>query len=146
MKTLDGRVISNAKQLTVLTGRVLIAAMQRGTLLNRVRPGDVVVVGDQNDVQLELIRMGCSAVIVTDNAQISNEVIAAAGEKNVLLLSSPPSGLCHGPAHDHVRAGLVHHDHDLPDGRPVHAHLGGARADRRVATTAPWSSWTATTG
>ncbi|HUJ18676.1 MAG TPA: putative manganese-dependent inorganic diphosphatase [Nitrospirota bacterium] len=89
LTTLNGRVISNARQLTVLTGRVLIAAMQRGTMLNRVRPGDVVVVGDQNDVQLELIRMSCSAVIVTDSAPISSEVIMAAGEKNVLLISSP---------------------------------------------------------
>src|SRR5512143_1178668 len=88
LKTLDGRVISNTKQITVLTGRVLIAAMQRGTMLNRVRPGDVVVMGDQNDVQLELVRIGCSAIIVTDNAPIANEVIAAAREKNVLLLSS----------------------------------------------------------
>ena len=89
LKTLEGRVISNTKQVTILTGRVLIAAMQRGTMLNRVRPGDVVVVGDQNEIQLELIRMGCGAVIVTDNAQITNEVIAAAKEKNVLLISSP---------------------------------------------------------
>jgi manganese-dependent inorganic pyrophosphatase len=89
LKTLDGRVLSNTKQPTVLTGRVLIAAMQRGTLLNRVRPGDVVVVGDQNDVQLELIRMGCSAVIATDNAPFANEVIAAARDKDVLLISSP---------------------------------------------------------
>jgi len=89
LKTLDARVMSNAKQLTVLTGRVFIAAMQRGTLLNTLRPGDVVIVGDQNDIQLELIRSGCSAVIVTDNAILTNEVIAAAAEKNVLLLSSP---------------------------------------------------------
>jgi len=88
LKTLDGRVMSNTKQATVLTGKVLIAAMQRGTMLNRVRPGDVVVVGDQNDVQLELIRMGCSAVIVTDNTPIATEVIAAAAEKNTLLISS----------------------------------------------------------
>ena len=89
LKTLKGRVISNTKQVTVLTGRVLIAAMQRGTMLNRVRSGDVVVVGDQNDVQLELIHMGCSALIVTDNAQISNEVMIAAADKGVLLISSP---------------------------------------------------------
>ncbi len=88
LKTLDGRVISNTKQITVLTGRVLIAAMQRGTMLNRVRSGDVVVAGDQNDIQLELVRMGCSAVIVTDDAPIANEVITAAREKDVLLISS----------------------------------------------------------
>ena len=89
LKTLAGRAISNTQQVTVLTGRVFIGAMQRGTILNRVRPGDVVIIGDQNDVQLELIRMGCSAVIVTDNAPVANEVIAAAGDKGVLLLSSP---------------------------------------------------------
>ena len=89
LKTLDGRVISNQKQITVLSGRVFIAAMQRGTMLHRIQPGDVVVVGDQNDVQLELIRMGCSAVIVTDKAPVANEVIADAKEKGVLLLSSP---------------------------------------------------------
>jgi manganese-dependent inorganic pyrophosphatase len=88
LKTLDGRVISNTKQISVLSGRVLIAAMQRGTMLNRVRPGDVVIVGDQNDAQLELVRMGCSAIIVTDNAPVANEVIAAASEKGSLLLSS----------------------------------------------------------
>ena len=57
VKTLEGRVLANPRQLSVLTGRVLIAAMQRATLLHRVRPGDVVVVGDQSDVQLELIRL-----------------------------------------------------------------------------------------
>ena len=36
--------------------------MQRATLLHRMRPGDVVVVGDRDDVQPELIRMGCSGI------------------------------------------------------------------------------------
>jgi manganese-dependent inorganic pyrophosphatase len=89
VKTLEGRVLSNPRRLSVLTGRVLIAAMQRATLLHRVRPGDVVVVGDQNDVQLELIRMGCSAVIVVDGAPCAAAVVAAADEGGVLLLSSP---------------------------------------------------------
>ena len=89
VKTLDGRVMSNAKGLTVLTGRVFIAAMQRGTILNRVRPGDVVIVGDQNDIQLELIRAGCSALIVADATPVAKEVIAAAQERGTLLVSSP---------------------------------------------------------
>ncbi len=89
LKTLNGRMVGNPKRLTVLTGLVLIANMQRGTLLNRVRPGDVVVVGDLNDIQLELVRTGCSALILTDNAQPSQEVTAAANEKGVLLISSP---------------------------------------------------------
>lgn len=89
LKTLDGRVVCNPKKMDRLMGRVFIAAMERGTLLNRVRPGDVVIVGDRNDMQLELIRAGCSALIIVDNAPISKEVITAAGEKGTLLLSSP---------------------------------------------------------
>ncbi len=89
LKTLDGRVVSNAKKKDRLSGRVFIAVMERGTLLNRVRPGDVVIVGDRNDMQLELIRAGCSALIIVDNAPISKEVITTAGEKGTLLLSSP---------------------------------------------------------
>ncbi len=89
LKTLDARAVSNTKQIDRLTGRVFIAAAQRGVLLNRVRPGDVVIIGDQHDIQLDLIRSGCSALIVVDGAPLSNEVIAAAGEKGVLLLSSP---------------------------------------------------------
>lgn len=89
LKTLHGHAISNTKQASVLSGRVLIAAMQRGTMLNRVRPGDIIVLGDQNDIQLEVIRMGCSAVVVADNAPLSSEVIGAAAEKGVLLISSP---------------------------------------------------------
>ncbi len=89
LKTLDGRVLCNAKKTDRLTGRVFIAAMERGTLLNRVRPGDVVIVGDRNDMQLELIRAGCSALIIVDNAPVSQEVVTAAGEGGTLLLSSP---------------------------------------------------------
>ena len=89
IKTLDARVITNTGQLARLTGRVFIAAMQRGALLNRVRPGDVVIVGDLHDIQLDLIRAGCSALIVVDGAQLSKEVIQAAAEKKALILSSP---------------------------------------------------------
>ncbi|MFB3887790.1 MAG: CBS domain-containing protein, partial [Thermodesulfobacteriota bacterium] len=89
LKTLDGRVIANSKQIERLSGRVFMAAMERGTLLNRLQPGDVLIVGDRYDVQLDLIRLGCSALIVVDNTPITNNVISAAEEKGVLLISSP---------------------------------------------------------
>src|ERR1700690_643820 len=81
VKTLEGRVISNTKKIDHLTGKIHIASMQKGTILNRVRPGDVVIVGDQHDIQTELIREGCSALIVVNNMPINNDVITEA-EKN----------------------------------------------------------------
>jgi manganese-dependent inorganic pyrophosphatase len=89
IKTLDGRVISNSKKIDCLTGKVFIAALQKGTILNRVHPGDVIIIGDQHDIQLDLIRSGCSALIVTDGTPIGSNVIAAAESHGTLLISSP---------------------------------------------------------
>ena len=89
IKTLDGRVISNAKKVEQLTGRFHTASMQKGTILNRVHPGDIVIIGDQQDIQLDLIGAGCSVLIVTDNMPIGSDVVAAAEAQGTLLISSP---------------------------------------------------------
>ncbi len=89
LKTLDARVITNTGQVDRLTGKVFMATMQRGALLNTVSRGDVVIVGDQYDIQLDLIHAGCAALIVVDGAPLASEVIEAATESKVLILSSP---------------------------------------------------------
>ncbi|MDP2157915.1 MAG: putative manganese-dependent inorganic diphosphatase, partial [Nitrospirota bacterium] len=89
IKTLGGRVISNAKKVQLLTGKLHTAAMQKGTILNRIRPGDVVIIGDQQDIQLDLIIAGCSALVVTDGMPIGTDVVEAAEVHGTLLLSSP---------------------------------------------------------
>ena len=89
IKTLDGRVISNAKKVELLTGKIHTASMQKGTILNRIRPGDVVIIGDQQDIQLDLITSGCSALVVTDGMPIGSDVAAAAEAHGTLLISSP---------------------------------------------------------
>ena len=89
IKTLDGRVISNAKKVEQLTGRFHTASMQKGTILNRVHAGDIVIIGDQQDIQLDLIGAGCSVLIVTDNMPIGSDVVAAAEAQGTLLISSP---------------------------------------------------------
>jgi len=89
LKTLGGVVVANAGKAETLAGRVIIATMQRGTLLNLLREGDIIVVGDQQEVQLDCIQAGCSALIITDGAEMAAEVIREAEEKNVLTISSP---------------------------------------------------------
>ena len=89
IKTLEGRVLSNSKKIEYLSGRIFTASMQKGTILNMVNPGDVVIIGDQHDIQLELVRAGCSALIVTDSMPIGNDVIAAAENNGAVLISSP---------------------------------------------------------
>lgn len=89
VRTLEGRVVSNPRRLEFLSGRIHIASMQKGTILNRVRQGDVVIIGDQHDIQLELIRAGCSALIVVNNTQITRDVLTEAEKHGALLISSP---------------------------------------------------------
>lgn len=89
LKTLDACVISNSKRKECLKGRILIAAMQKGTILHRVQQKDIVIIGDQHDIQMELIHAGCSALIVVDGMLISGDVIRAAMEQGTVLLSSP---------------------------------------------------------
>jgi manganese-dependent inorganic pyrophosphatase len=89
VKTLDCRVISNSKNVSVLTGKVLVAAMQKGTMLNKVTKGSAVVIGDQRDLQMELIHADCSALIITDSLPIDRDIISSAAERGTLILSSP---------------------------------------------------------
>ena len=87
--TLDAKVITNPKNIEKLTGKIFIAAMQKARILNRIRAGDVVILGDRTDVQIGLINTGCSALIITGNSTISQEVISLATEKGTAIVSSP---------------------------------------------------------
>ena len=93
VKTLDCRVISNSRNVSVLTGKVFVAAMQKGTILNLATPGAVVVIGDQRDIQMELIHSGCSALIITDGFGVDRDIISEAEEKGTLIISSPHNAM-----------------------------------------------------
>ncbi|MGB2841815.1 MAG: putative manganese-dependent inorganic diphosphatase [Halobacteriota archaeon] len=87
--TLDGKVIANPKDVEKLTGRIFIAAMQKARIISKIRVGDVVILGDRTDVQIDLINSECSALIITGNSTISHEVIRLASEKGTVIVSSP---------------------------------------------------------
>jgi len=89
VKTLEARVITNPRRLQELQGRIFIAAMERGTVLNLVQPGDVVILGDQMDLQVDLIEAGCSALIITDSTLACKSAVGLAEERGTLLISSP---------------------------------------------------------
>jgi len=89
IQTLNGKVIVNPKKSDKLTGKVFVAAMQKTSILNRIQPGDVVILGDRADIQLDLINGGCAALIITGDSPVSHEVERAATKKGTLIISSP---------------------------------------------------------
>lgn len=89
INTLNGKVIANPKRIDKLTGRLFIAAMQKTTILNKIQTGDIFILGDRSDIQIDLINSGCSALIITGDSAISHEVNRLATKKGTLIISSP---------------------------------------------------------
>ena len=91
VQTLQARILTNPKKVKNLTGRILIAAMQKGTILHYIKPGDIAIVGDRIDIQADLIKSGCKALILSDEASVSEEIIKLAKKHGTLILSTPYS-------------------------------------------------------
>ena len=86
---LHGKILANTGKIKSLSGEIFVAASQRGTTINRTRHGDIAILGDRNDVQMDLIKAGCSALIITGDHPVSKEVLQLARKKQVLVISSP---------------------------------------------------------
>ncbi len=89
MSALHGKILANTGKTKSLQGEIFVAASQRGTTVNRTRRGDIAILGDRSDVQTDLIKAGCSALIITGDHPVSEEVLQLAREKQVLVISSP---------------------------------------------------------
>lgn len=89
MSALRGKILANTGKIKSLQGEVFVAASQRGTIINRTKHGDIAILGDRSDVQTDLIKAGCSALIITGDHSVSKEVLQLAREKQVLVIRSP---------------------------------------------------------
>ena len=88
ISALCGKVLANTGKMKSLQGEIFVAASQRGTTINRTRRGDIAILGDRSDVQMDLIKAGCSALIITGDHPVSEEVLQLAREKEVLVIGS----------------------------------------------------------
>ncbi len=89
MSALRGKILSNSGKMKWLQGQIFVAASQRGTTINRTKHGDIAILGDRSDVQMDLIRAGCSALIITGDHPVSKEMLQLAKQQQVLIISSP---------------------------------------------------------
>ncbi|MEW6726361.1 MAG: putative manganese-dependent inorganic diphosphatase [Bacillota bacterium] len=89
VSALQGKVLANTGKVSALSGDVFVAASRRETTLKRAKPGDIVILGDRSDVQIDMIKAGCSALIVTGDHPVSEDVLELARQERVLVISSP---------------------------------------------------------
>ncbi|GHO65774.1 inorganic pyrophosphatase [Ktedonobacter sp. SOSP1-52] len=86
IKVLKGRVLVEGQR--ELGNRVLVGAMQAESMADYVEPGCLVVIGNREDAQLTAIQRGAAALVITGDLNVSEQVLSAAREQGVMVLST----------------------------------------------------------
>lgn len=85
VQTLDATLVTG-DSVRMLRERAWIATLRADMLRRTVGQGDIVIVGDQPDVQRAAIEAGAGCLILTDDAPPDDDVIAGAAERGMVLL------------------------------------------------------------
>lgn len=86
LKALDGRLLAAAPN-RVLRDRVMVGAMEIDTMLTRIAPDILLVMGDREDAQRAAIEFGVGALVITGDTPVSEEILQLAREHEVTVIS-----------------------------------------------------------
>ena len=87
VETLDGKLLAG-EPATELKGAVLIGAMEPGTMVARIRPGDTIIVGDRRRTQPMAVEAGAACLVVTGGHQPSADVLSLAAERGCAVIAT----------------------------------------------------------
>jgi len=87
VETLDGKLLAG-ESATELRGAVLIGAMEPGTMVARIRPGDTIIVGDRRRTQPMAVEAGAACLVVTGGHQPSADVLSLAAERGCAVIAT----------------------------------------------------------
>lgn len=86
----DSEVLVSGEEGEFIKGKVRIAAGSINTIQTVIEKDDIVLVGDRHDeTMVSIIDKGISCLIITGSGRVSAEVIEAAEEKGVFVLTTP---------------------------------------------------------
>ena len=88
IRALDGRVLVAASGRK-LRDRVMIGAMEIDSMIKRIEPDILLVMGDRADAQRAAIEFGVGALVITGDHPVSPEIIELARRNQVTLIVVP---------------------------------------------------------
>lgn len=88
VSTLGGRLLVNVPGRE-LRDRVMVGAMEISSMLNRIEPDILLVVGDRADVQRAAIEFGVGALVVTGDNPVDEATLGLARQNNVVVIAVP---------------------------------------------------------
>ncbi len=89
VETLDGQLLTGNEHAYFVHGKVVIGIGTPEGVTSAIDKDDLVMIGDGEESQMLSITSNCSCMIVTNGYEISQEVIEAAKEREVVLISTP---------------------------------------------------------
>ena len=88
VEVLQGELITGDGD-TMITGRLWVISMDVATMGRNIEAGDIVVVGDRADAQLQAIELGCAAMVTSNGIDPDPDVLALAQERGTIVIVSP---------------------------------------------------------
>ena len=86
----DSKVLVSGEEGEFIKGNVRIAAGSLQTIKNVIKKNDIVLIGDRHDETIiDCVNLDIACLVVTGNGRVSADVIEAAEEKHVFVLSTP---------------------------------------------------------
>lgn len=89
VETLEGKIVTGNEHGYFVKGKVVVGVGTAEVLANYIEDDDLVIIGDREENQLLCINANCSCIIVTNSYEISQEVIEAAEQRDVVIISTP---------------------------------------------------------
>lgn len=86
LRALDGRVLVAAPG-RVLRDQVMVGAMEIDSMLGRIEPDILLVMGDRADAQRAAIEFGVGALVITGDHPVSEDILELARRHNVTVIS-----------------------------------------------------------
>ena len=85
---LQGELVTGDAE-TMITGRLWVISMDVATMGRNIEAGDIVVVGDRADAQLQAIELGCAAMVTSNGIDPDPDALALAQERGTIVIVSP---------------------------------------------------------
>lgn len=89
VETLGGKLLTGNEHAYFVRGKVVIGVGSQEVLSSALDSDDLVLIGDREESQLLSIASNCSCMVVTNAYEVSPEVVQAASERDVVLISTP---------------------------------------------------------
>lgn len=87
--TIGGKVVVGNGHSFMMKGKVAIAASSRGLMADFIEESDLLILGNRRDVQQDAINLNVSCIVVCQGAEIPEDIIAQAREKEIVIISTP---------------------------------------------------------